>query len=79
MFVKELYVSETARDAGIGPTLLGEAAAMALDEGCARLDLTTDRGNSGAMRFYPRLGACERAEKAYFRFDGSALTQLAQR
>ena len=78
MFVKELYVAEGRRDAGIGPALLAAAAVSALEEGCVRLDLTTDRSNHGAMRFYPRLGAAEVSTKAFFRFENNALAQLAR-
>ena len=79
MFVKELYVADRYRGDGIGPQLLAEAADTAVSEGCVRLDLTTDRGNSGAMRFYPRVGGVELPEKAFFRFEGGLLEQLAQR
>lgn len=78
-FVKELFVSSAARDRGVGPALLAEAARRSIDEGWARIDVTTDAANHGAVRFYRRLDGDQIASKRYFRFESDALRRLAER
>lgn len=76
-FMKELYVAEWARSRGIGEALIREAAKIVVEQGGSRLDFTTGRDNSGAQRFYSRVGAGE-VECVVLRFDEAALARLAQ-
>lgn len=57
IFMKDLYVAEGHRGAGIGERLLLELRAIAAERGCSRVEWTTDPWNEGAQRFYDRLGA----------------------
>lgn len=67
-FVKELFVDERARGAGIGETMLNWLAALAREQGIGRIDLTTDGSNARAQAFYERLGGA-RMDKVFYRFD----------
>ena len=67
LFLKELFVSERARNLRIGRQLMAYLTATAQARGCSRLDWTAQRGNAGTMRFYESLGAEELPQKAYFR------------
>lgn len=52
----DLFVQPAARRAGVGRLLLQAAEARALQDGKARLDLTTARKNTGAQALYASLG-----------------------
>ncbi|MEM7176976.1 MAG: GNAT family N-acetyltransferase [Pseudomonadota bacterium] len=67
LFLKDLFVIEEARSAGVGRRLLGHLAGIAEAEGCARFDWTTETDNPGAQRLYDRLGAERVVEKVYYR------------
>lgn len=75
-FMKELYVAGWARGRGVGEALIREAAKMVFEQGGSRLDFIAGRDNSGAKRFYSRLGAGE-VECVFLRFDEAALARLA--
>jgi len=49
-------VAASARGQGMGGLLLAEAHAIAAAEGCALVQLTTDRRRDDALRFYEQLG-----------------------
>ncbi|MEO3430278.1 GNAT family N-acetyltransferase [Pelagibius sp. CAU 1746] len=77
LFLKDLFVPQTARGLGIGGTLLRRLAGIAVERGCVRLDWTAEADNPRALALYDRLGARRLAEKVYFRFDGEALKEFA--
>ncbi|AXS42247.1 GNAT family N-acetyltransferase [Breoghania sp. L-A4] len=52
LFLKDLYVSDAARGAGIGEALMRFVARFALHKGVSRIDLSVDAPNTGAARFY---------------------------
>jgi uncharacterized protein len=79
LFMKDLYVREAWRGQGVGERLMAFLARHALQQGCVRLDWTTETGNPAALAFYDRLGAARVTEKVYFRFSGDALAALARR
>lgn len=76
-FMKELYVAEQARGCGVGEALIREAAKIVFERGGSRLDFITGRDNSGAQRFYSRVGAGE-VECVFLRFNEAALARLAE-
>jgi len=49
-------VAESARGQGVGKRLIAEAHAIAADQGCGLVQLTTDRSRLDALRFYESLG-----------------------
>ncbi|MFN3169982.1 MAG: GNAT family N-acetyltransferase [Hyphomicrobiales bacterium] len=71
-FLKDIYVSHTARGEGIGEALIKACAKETVRRKGSRLDLTVDAGNDGARKLYERLGAHDTA-KTYLRWDGEAL------
>lgn len=77
MFLKDLYVRDGHRNAGCGLALLRFLATQCLERGIGRIDLTTDGGNEGAIRFYERLGAKRHGQKIFLRLDGERLVEIA--
>jgi GNAT superfamily N-acetyltransferase len=67
LYAKEIFVRSEERARGAGEALFAFLKAEAQRRGIGRIDLTTDPANSGAQRFYERLGG-ERAEKVAYRF-----------
>ena len=68
LFLKELYVSGSARSAGVGERLIEGIRALARERGDTRVIWTTGEGNSGSQRFYDRLGM-RREKKVYYVMD----------
>ncbi|MFF5665590.1 cyclophane-containing RiPP N-acetyltransferase HaaN [Streptomyces griseofuscus] len=68
LFLKELYVRDSLRRAGIGARLMEELRALAAARpGCSRLEWMTDRDNPGARAFYRSLGFAEHEGKVVYR------------
>jgi GNAT superfamily N-acetyltransferase len=67
LYLKELYVAEAYRRAGVGKLLMEGLYRIAADRGCARVEWTTDTGNAAAKRFYESLGARPLATKIFYR------------
>ena len=79
LYLKELFVSSAARNHRLGRRLMAYLVEKAEARGCARLDWTAQRGNAATMRFYHSIGAQERPEKAYFRFEADAFKKVRER
>jgi GNAT superfamily N-acetyltransferase len=77
LFLKDLYVRDGFRDAGVGLGLVRFLAGFCLAEGIGRIDLTTEDWNEGAVRFYERLGAERHGRKIFLRFGTDRLRALA--
>lgn len=60
-----LYVRHDYRNAGVGPLLFSAAADSAREEGVDELQWQTPSWNSGAIRFYERLGATSQAKERF--------------
>ena len=74
MFLKELYVREGVRGAGVGRFLIEELKRVAsAREGCSRLEWETDVDNAGARAFYAALGVSEFPGKVFYRVQGEDL------
>ncbi|WP_192246351.1 GNAT family N-acetyltransferase [Mesorhizobium silamurunense] len=78
MFLKDLFVREEARNAGVSEALIGFLAGYCLDKRIGRIDLTTEDWNEGALRFYDRLGADRHGQKIFLRLSGEALRTAAR-
>jgi GNAT superfamily N-acetyltransferase len=57
LFMKDLFVAEGHRGAGVGERLMQALRTLAAERGCGRVEWTADAWNEGAQRFYDRLGA----------------------
>lgn len=79
LYVKEFYVRSGMRNAGVGPAMLAFLAQHCRAEGLARIDLTTEDWNEGAIRFYEREGGKIQRQKVAIRFDREALERLADK
>jgi GNAT superfamily N-acetyltransferase len=77
LFVKDLFVDEPWRRAGVGAALLGALAREALRRGCARVDWVAARDNAAACALYERVGAARRDGAVLFRLDAGAIARLA--
>jgi GNAT superfamily N-acetyltransferase len=75
LYLKELYVVESARRGGAGALLMRGVADIALKQGCSRLEWTTDRGNNQADEFYSHLGFPVNTSKTFYRVDMDDLTR----
>lgn len=73
LYVKELFVSRTHRRQDIGRLLMRELSTIALARSCSRVEWTTERTNSAAMRFYEELNAPIEPDKVFFRVEGDQL------
>ena len=78
LYVEDIYVPQELRGQGIGLALLRELGRLALDRGCARLELSVLDWNRPSIEFYERRGAVALDEWRAFRFDGEALERLAR-
>ena len=77
LFLKDLFVAESARGTGVGREIMRHMAQMAVEWGCLRFDWTAEKDNPGALRFYDELGALRVEEKVYFRLAGQELQGFA--
>jgi GNAT superfamily N-acetyltransferase len=77
LFLKDLFVRDSARGAGVGRALVRFLAGYCLREGIGRIDFTTDDWNDGALRFYAGLGAERHGHKIFLRLSGETLKAIA--
>ena len=54
--VEAVRVAASHRGSGLGESIMRQAIALARGEGCAMVQLTTDKTRKDAHRFYERLG-----------------------
>ncbi|AQW57534.1 GNAT family N-acetyltransferase [Vibrio owensii] len=78
MYLKDLFVSSSARGKGVGLKLMKYLASLAINHGCHRLDWTAESTNPTAGRFYQSIGAERVNEKEYYRFSGDTLLEFSQ-
>lgn len=77
LFLKELYLVESARGRGIGRDLMVRLAAIALERGWTRMIWTVDRHNLKARRFYDSLAGAQPLDKVVYLQSESVLKRLA--
>jgi GNAT superfamily N-acetyltransferase len=68
LYLKELYVTDGARSKGVGEKLIEAIRALARKRGDTRVLWTTGEHNTGAQKFYDRLGM-RREKKVYYVMD----------
>ncbi len=76
LYVEDLYVTERARGLGLGRALMARLAGLAIERGCARLELAVLHWNP-ARAFYKRLGFDHKADWLSYSLDGARLQSLA--
>lgn len=67
LYLKELYVAAACRRAGTGTLLMNRLFAVAAEQGCSRVEWTTDAGNTSARAFYEALGGTPLPAKIFYR------------
>jgi GNAT superfamily N-acetyltransferase len=78
IYVEDLFVRPPFRNKGIGKALFAQVGAIAVAEGCPRLEWAVLNWNQLAIDFYNSIGAQPMSEWTTMRLSGSALQQLAQ-
>ncbi|WP_330331864.1 GNAT family N-acetyltransferase [Streptomyces sp. NBC_00536] len=71
LYLKELYVRESARRRGVAGALMEAVKAAAAEAGCSRVEWTADTDNPSALAFYAALGVEPRNGKIFYRAEGS--------
>ena len=77
IYLEDLYVSPEHRGKGIGKALLTRVAAIAVAEGCPRLEWSVLDWNQPSIDFYHQLGAVMKSEWKGMQVSGDALPALA--
>jgi GNAT superfamily N-acetyltransferase len=78
LYLEDLFVLPEHRGRGVGRSLLGHLARLALERGCGRLEWAVLNWNRDAIRFYERLGAQPNSEWTVYRVAGEALNALSR-
>ena len=79
IYLEDLYVIPDARGKGIGKRLLFRLAALAVGEGCGRLEWACLDWNHPSIGFYRSLGACPMEDWTTYRVTGKTLMALAEK
>lgn len=69
LFLKELYVRDSARRRGVARALMAAVRAEATKTGCSRVEWTADRDNPPALALYEALGFHQDQGKAFYRWE----------
>ncbi len=77
LYLEDIFVSEWARQLGVGRRLMARLAAIAVERGWGRLDFWVLHWNP-AREFYHRLGFRHMEEWLPYRAEGEALRALAR-
>src|SRR5579863_7110440 len=77
LFLEDIFVAERARRQGVGRRLIADLAALALERGYKRFDLSVLDWNP-ARQFYERLGIGPHEGWLPYRASGEALRALAR-
>jgi GNAT superfamily N-acetyltransferase len=75
--IEDLYVRPEYRGKGIGKALLTRVAAVAVEEGCSRLQWDVLEWNTPAIGFYKQMGAQMLMDWRTMRVTGDQLQALA--
>jgi GNAT superfamily N-acetyltransferase len=78
LYLEDLFVRESHRGRGYGRALLLHLARVAKERGCGRFEWSVLDWNTGAQRFYERLGATVLPDWRIVRVTGDAVTRMAQ-
>jgi GNAT superfamily N-acetyltransferase len=77
IYIEDLFVRPAFRGKGIGKALLARVAAIAVEEGCPRLEWAVLDWNTPAIDFYLSVGATPMSEWTTMRLGGESLAELA--
>ncbi len=77
LYLEDLYVTPEMRGRGVGKAILRQLAALAVAQGCGRMEWSVLDWNAPAIAFYESVGARPQSEWAVFRLTGDALSTFA--
>jgi len=77
LYLKELYVTEALRRAGVGRLLMRSVFETAVKQDCSRVEWTTDQDNTDAQAFYELLGVAPNPAKLFYRLEGMQLSNAS--
>ena len=78
IYLEDLFVRPEHRGKGYGLALLKRLAAIAVEEGCGRLEWWCLDWNQPSIGFYRSLGAVPMSDWTVYRLTGEALQNLAR-
>ena len=78
IYLEDLFVRPQFRGIGVGKALLAAVAAIAVAEGCPRLEWAVLNWNTPAIDFYGSVGALPQSEWTTMRLSDDALTRFAE-
>jgi GNAT superfamily N-acetyltransferase len=78
IYIEDLFVLPEFRGRGLGKALVKEAARIAVERRCGRLEWSCLDWNEPSIRFYRSLGAAPLAEWTAYRVSGGVLEKLAE-
>jgi len=76
MWLEDIFVLPRFRGRGLGKTLLGRLAQIAVDRGYGRLEWSVLDWNEPSIEFYKAMGATPLDEWTIFRLTGESLRKL---
>jgi len=79
IYLEDLFVRPQHRGLGIGKALLAKVAAIAVAEGCPRLEWAVLNWNTPAIDFYHSLGATPMSDWTTMRLSGDALSEVGSK
>jgi ribosomal protein S18 acetylase RimI-like enzyme len=74
LYIRDLYVAQSARRLGIGQSLVLEAARLTYAQGFSALDWTTETDNTTARKMYESCGA-RKLPRTYYRLARDDITR----
>ena len=77
LYLEDLYVTPEMRGRGVGKAILRQLAALAVAQGCGRMEWSVLDWNAPAIAFYESVGARPQREWTVFRLTGDALSTFA--
>ncbi|MBQ8537018.1 MAG: GNAT family N-acetyltransferase [Clostridia bacterium] len=78
IYLEDLFVLPEYRGRGYGKALLKKLAAIALEEGCGRLEWSCLDWNKPSIDFYRSLGAVSMEEWTVYRLTSETLKRMAE-
>jgi GNAT superfamily N-acetyltransferase len=78
LYVKEIYITKSFRNKGIGRLLMQRLCQVAVKHECSRVEWTTDKGNVLGEAFYERLGVPQNQQKIFYRLEGNDIRRMAE-